>query len=66
MHQMHDTLPMHDSVLEEVIPALPPTAPLELVRAKILKLLRRIFLLLLRPLGLVDQEFHQRSMWISC
>ena len=29
MHQMHDTLPMHDSVLEEVIPTLPPTASLK-------------------------------------
>ena len=28
MHQMHNTLPMHDFVLEQVIPALPLTAPL--------------------------------------
>ena len=66
MHQIHYTLLMHDSVLEEVIPTLPPTAPLKPSSCENSQIIEKNIFPVAAPVGLVDQEFHLRSMWISC
>ena len=62
---MHDTRLMHDSVMEEVIPSLSPTARLESSSCENSQIVENNISPIVAPVGLVVQEFDIRSIWIS-